>query len=279
MSLCMKEGQPISFKEYCRLGKEQAFATSSFLKRTFLSIFGTLQINPRIRSGRTISEIMKLKLSNKTTVLDAGFGHGLTIFSLSRQFPDWEIVGYEFDENFVNKAKTIKLRTNAENVTIIQKDLNAMSDEKEYDLIYSCDVLEHIPDDLGIIHNFNKALKPNGTLILHLPLRYELSRRIFPWFKKYTTEDHVRDEYLPNEIKHKLEASGFIVNFIEYGYGLVKGELAFELNNLINTSKLSLVLSQLLTFPLSLILGYWDITNPPRTGNSLVIKATLRGIE
>jgi len=273
----MKEGRPFSFKEYFKLGREQAFVTSSPAKRAFLSLFGTLQINPRIRSGRIISEILKLDLSDGPTILDAGFGYGLAVFALSRKFQSWKIVGYELDEKFVNKAIQIKNRAQANNVTLFQKNLNGMMDDKVFDLIYSCDVLEHIKEDVAVIQKFKRALKPCGTLILHLPLRYELSRRIFPWFKNYDTEDHVRDEYLPNEIRHKLETAGFHVDFIKYGYGLLKGELAFELNNFLNTNKAGLVLSQLITFPFSLLLGYWDIKHPPALGNSLLIKASLRG--
>lgn len=277
MSQFMKEGQSFSFNEYFALGKEQALATSSPAKRTFFSLFGTLQINPRIRSGRILSEIIKVDLPDDVTILDAGFGYGLTVFALSRKFENWKIVGYELDEEFVNKALKIKNRAKTENVTLFQKNLNDMRDEKVFNLIYSCDVLEHIQEDVAVIHHFKQALKPGGILILHLPLRYELSRRIFPWFKNYDTEDHVRDEYLPNEIRHKLETAGFHVDSIQYGYGLLKGELAFELNNFVNANKIGLVLSQLITFLLSLLLGFWDIKHPPALGNSLVIKASLRG--
>lgn len=269
----MKPDQHFSFIEFLKLGREQSHATDSFLKKSFFSIFGSLQINPRIRGGRIISEIYYLKIPKNPILLEAGFGAGQTIFALAQNFPNWNFVGYEINKKFVDKAKQIKNGLKATNVTITEKNLEDMDDENSFDIIYSCDVLEHIRDDVKVINNFKTALKPNGILLLHLPLRYESCRRIFPWFKHYDTEDHVRDEYLPHEIKYKLEESGFHVDFIHYGYGLLKGELAFEINNFINKNKLLLVMSQLFSFPLSILLGYFDVKSPPSLGNSLVIRA------
>ena len=152
-------------------------------------------------------------------------------------------------------------------------DLEKMTGDSKFDLIYSCDVLEHINDDIKVLDNFYKALKPNGRLILHLPFRYKLNKRIFPWFKNYKTHDHVREEYTLDEITEKLEQTGLTVYFRGYGYGLLKGEMAFELNNFFGKQKYFLILSQLITLPISLVLGYLDICYPPKIGNSILVKA------
>jgi SAM-dependent methyltransferase len=273
----MRANKHLSLFKFLRLGSEQAHASSNLIKRTFFTLFGSLQINPRIRSARIISEILSLRMPENSILLDAGFGHGLGIFALSQYFPNWEIVGYELDSKFFNNAEILINRKNVKNLTIVHKDLEKMDDDNRYDLIYSCDVLEHIHNDVKVLENFKKALKPGGVLLLHLPLRYELCRRIFPSFKNYTTDDHVRDEYVPEEIQQKLEHAGFNVDFIKSGYGLLKGELAFELNNLIRKNKYFLMMSQLLTFPVSIMLGYFDIKFPPTSGNSLIIKASIFG--
>jgi SAM-dependent methyltransferase len=273
----MRAIKHLSLIKFLRLGSEQAYASSNFVKRTFFNLFGSLQINPRIRSARIISEILNLRIPRNSIILDAGFGHGLGIFALSQYYPNWEIVGYELDSKFFKNAQTIKNRKKIENLTIVQKDLETMDDLNRFDLIYSCDVLEHIHDDVTVLENFKKALKPEGVLLLHLPLRYELCKRVFPSFKNYTTEDHVRDEYVPEEIQQKLDQTGFHVDFIKCGYGLLKGELAFELNNLIRKNKHFLMMSQLLTFPVSIVLGYFEIKYPPTSGNSMIIKASILG--
>lgn len=264
----------LSFLDYLRLGQDQALITDNGIKKLFYSILGILPINPRIRSGRIISEIHKQNLPVETSILDAGFGFGITIFYLARKYPQSIISGYEIDKKLVSDAIKIKEIIKADNVHISQKNIAEIDDSSIFDLIYSCDVLEHIKDDKKTLENFHQALKFDGKLLLHLPYRYNLCRRIFPWFKNYQTHDHVRDEYTLDEISDKLVQSGFKIDNIGFGYGLLKGELAFELNNFINTSKYLLVLSQLISLPLSLVLGYLDIKMPPKFGNSLIIHAT-----
>ena len=240
-------------------------------------MFGMLQIDYRIRGGRIISEINRLNLPSQSTILDAGFGHGVALFGLSRLYPKYKFVGFELDENSMNNSLNIQKVIKRNNVTLSQTNLVEINGKNCFDLIYSCDVLEHIDDDIKVLKNFQRSLKTNGILILHLPLKYEFCRRILPWLKKYTTEDHVRDEYTPEEIISKLEKTGFSLLSFDYGYGLMKGELSFELNNLFihykGLSRLLFIFTQLFFFPLSLILGYLDIKYPPKFGISLVIKA------
>lgn len=266
-----KRNSTITFTDFLRLGQHQAHLTNCKFKKIILACIGVLAINPRIRSGRVITEIKNQDLDIDVNVLDAGFGFGLAMFYLSKKFPYWSITGYELDDEFVNGAKKIKESINLENLTIIKKDLQEITDYSKFDLIYSSDVLEHIEDDVMVLKNFHRALKPNGRLILHLPYRYNLSKRIFPWFRNYKTPDHVREEYTIKEITNKLIQTGFSVDSFQYGYGLLKGELAFELNNLFNANKYLLICSQVCTFPMSIILAYRDIKMPPNVGNSIVI--------
>ncbi len=263
----------ITFTEYLQLGREQSILTDNKVKKLVFSMIGILPINPRIRSGRILNEILRENLPIDANLLDAGFGAGLSMFYLAKKYLNWNITGYEFDKNLVDDAKTIKIKENINNLIVMKIDLEKMTGDSKFDLIYSCDVLEHINDDIKVLDNFYKALKPNGRLILHLPFRYKLNKRIFPWFKNYKTHDHVREEYTLEEITEKLKQTGFTVDFQGYGYGLLKGEMAFELNNFFGTQKLFLILSQLITLPISLVLGYLDISNPPKRGNSIVVKA------
>lgn len=265
-----------NFYDYLRLGSEQAKGKCSTFKKLFFSIFGFLQINPRIRAGRIIEEITKLDLDSSFNVLEAGFGYGICLFGLARKFPEFDFTGYEIDPRFTSNAQAINAKMTSKNISVVQKNLETMTDKDKFDLIYSCDVLEHIRDDVGVLRNFYTAFKSEGLLLLHLPLKYEEARRIFPWFTNFDTPDHVRDEYLPEEITQKLQEVGFSVLEIKYGYDLLFGELAFELNNFIRSNKYLLTLSQLLSFPLSIILGFIDIKRNSKKGNSMIILAQVR---
>lgn len=276
----MKNGSKLSLLDYLKLGKEQKHREKNFFKRIFFSIFGMLQMLQRIRAGRLISEIIQLEIPHNAKILEAGFGHGIVLFGLSNMFNSYQIVGYELDDKFIEDSLQIQNKLQQENVTIQQKNLIEMDDEDQFDLIYSSDVLEHIYDDVLVLRNFHQALKPNGVLLLHLPLKYEQCKRIFPWFKHFDTIDHVRDEYTLEEIINKLHSTNFDVLSLEYSFGLYKGELSFEFNNLFLKytpfTRPILMISQLLTFPISLLLGYLDIRFPPKSGNSLVIKAVTK---
>ena len=276
----MKNMSKLPLLEYLKLGNEQAHREKNIFKKVFFSVFGMLQMLQRIRAGRLLSEILQLGIPNDAIVLEAGFGHGIVLFGLSRMFTSYQITGYELDDKFVADSLQIQKKLQKENITIQQKNLVEMDDKNKFDLIYSSDVLEHIHEDVTVLKNFYQALKPNGILLLHLPLKYEQCKRIFPWFKHFDTIDHVRDEYTPAEIINKLHSADFHKIDLEYGFGLYKGELSSEINNLILKytpfTRLILMISQLLTFPISLLLGYLDIRFPPKSGNSLVIKAVTK---
>ena len=141
-----------------------------------------------------------------------------------------------------------------------------------YDLVISIDVLEHVPDDVGMLKRMCEVTKPGGFIVIHVPLRHQLQQRIFPVFREHRVEDHVRDEYLPNEIRDKVEQAGFRVAGVEYGFGLW-GELSFELNNLFWRSRPLRNLFALATLPVTLATGYLDIKQHMVVGNSIVLVA------
>ena len=144
-----------------------------------------------------------------------------------------------------------------------------------YDIIVSVDVLEHVPDDVGVLHRMAAALRPGGRLVLHLPLRHQLQRRILPAFRDHLIADHVRDEYTAEEISAKLAEAGFAVLSLRYGFG-PWGELSFELNNLFWRHRALRNLTALLTLPIALPLGYLDVRQRLTHGNSIVLVAALK---
>lgn len=270
----MKIDKRMTFSEFVHLGSEYANIDESKAKKIFHSIFGLQQINPKIRCGHIVNQIIKYNLPSNATILDAGFGQGLTLFYLARRFRYFTIIGYETNESLINKANLLRESSNINNIVINKKPLETIEDISRFDLIYSSDVLEHIDQDELVLEKFFWALKEDGKLLMHLPLQYERCKRIFPWFRTFDTLDHVRDEYLPGEIEEKLITAGFKDIKIKYSYTLWKGEFAFELNNFIFRNRFLLILSQLLSIPLALPLGFFEISGLYNRGNSMVIEAS-----
>ena len=123
-----------------------------------------------------------------------------------------------------------------------------------------------------MVNRMVRSLKPGGYLIIHVPLRHQLQQRIFKSFENHTVSDHVRDEYLPEEIMDIIQRANCDVVDLQFGFGFW-GELAFELNNLFWDNRVLRNISALFFFPISMICGYRDIQINYTRGNSILLIA------
>ncbi len=98
-------------------------------------------------------------------------------------------------------------------------DLMALNDVARYDLFYASHVMEHVPDDMAVLRNILRALKPGGEAWLIVPLwskptedgsfdipPRERERRFGQW-------DHVR-QYGP-DFADRIRAAGFELTEID----------------------------------------------------------------
>jgi len=205
-------------------------------------------------------------------VLDAGCGYAYASFWLARHCPSWKIWGIDSDPETVNRNLQAAYCLGLENLCFRVGDVARLEVDVSFDLIFSIDVLEHLEDDVGALSTWRQSMSRAGWLVLHLPLRHQIQRRIFPFFRQHIIANHVRDEYTAGEIEAMLAQAGFTVHSITYGFG-VWGELAFELNYLFWWRPRIRMLFALLTFPLAVLLGYVDSNSSPHWGNSLVVQA------
>lgn len=265
----------LSWREFYDIGREHFYDSGAHpLVRVFAWAFGPISLHPHISAGYIIRAIQTLSLPQNARVMDGGCGRALVLFWLAKYYPLYSLLGIEIEEEKVTRNKEIGKSLGVDDhLTFIQGDIAEIAfNNNEYDLIISMDVLEHIREDIDILRSFYHALKPNGWLILHLPLRHQLQKRIFPAFKGHLIEDHVRDEYLPQEIEAKLKMVGFRMISLNYGFGPV-GELAFELNNLCWRVPWLRAILSVLVYPLSWILSLWDVNMTYPEGNSMIIIA------
>jgi SAM-dependent methyltransferase len=265
---------PLSLGEFHSIGREHRYAPGlNLFVRAFTWLFGPIGLHPRIRAGHVIRTIRQINLPRDARVLDAGCGRGLVLFWLAVRHPSYRFHGIEIDSAKVARNRSVAQKMGLTSLTFEQGDLLHVDiHQATYDLVFSIDVLEHILDDMYVLRMMRSALKPGGTLLLHLPLRHQEQQRIFPAFENHIVDDHVRDEYLPDEIQDKLEATGFEMCSLRYGFGW-QGELAFELNNLFWKVPLVRAFLALLTYPIAWLLAYRDVNATIRRGNSLVVLA------
>ncbi|MBS1250253.1 MAG: Trans-aconitate 2-methyltransferase [Chloroflexi bacterium] len=262
----------LSFFQFLKFGREQWRVQPNWARRVFVRLFGPLGVHAKIRNGRVVNAIVALDLPAKARALDAGCGHAYASFWLARRFPGWRIDAVENDHGLVAENREIAEDLHFRNLAFAGGEMSRFRATAPYNLIFSIDLLEHVPDDTGLLENFHRMLSPNGKLLLHLPRRHQEHRRIFPGFRRHTTPEHVRDEYTAPEISQKLRRSGFEVEYLRYGFSW-RGELAFELNNLFWERPWLRVTLALLFHPLSIWLGYLDTRENYEDGNSLLILA------
>ena len=261
----------LSFFEFLHLGNQQGLVHTNPFVRIFFRLFGPLGIHARIRNGRVINALLKLSLASKR-ILDCGSGHGYTLFYLARKYPAANFMGVEIDKDQVTECIDITSKLGIDNLSFEQSSVQELPLKPLYDLVYSIDVLEHVENDREMVNNMVRALKPGGYLVIHVPLRHQLQSRIFKTFEQHTVSDHVRDEYLPEEIIGIVQSADCNIINLQYGFGFW-GELAFELNNLFWEIRYLRILTALTLFPISLILGYIDTISNPNMGNSILIIA------
>ncbi|MET0248561.1 MAG: methyltransferase domain-containing protein [Sphingobium sp.] len=98
-------------------------------------------------------------------------------------------------------------------------DLMELAETERYDIFYASHVMEHVPDDMAVLRNIWRALKPGGEAWLIVPLwdkptedgsfampPRERERRFGQW-------DHVR-QYGP-DFADRIRAAGFALEEID----------------------------------------------------------------
>ncbi|TVR69748.1 MAG: methyltransferase domain-containing protein [Marinilabiliales bacterium] len=169
--------------------------------------------------------------------------------------------------------------TPAPRVIFEKADLLEFREPGTYNLALCIDVLEHIEDDVRVMSNICRSLKPGGTLIISTPSDQGGSDVHGDGDHSFIGE-HVRDGYGREEIAGKLTSAGFSSVETHYTYGRW-GSISWRLSMkypiwLLNRSKiffLVLPVYYLLTFPVALALNFCDIYTRNRTGTGLLVRA------
>src|SRR4029077_3091822 len=60
-------------------------------------------------------------------------------------------------------------RTRAQGVTVFQADAQHLPFDSEFDLVGMYDVLEHIDDDVAVLREVARVLRPGGSVLLTVP--------------------------------------------------------------------------------------------------------------
>jgi SAM-dependent methyltransferase len=152
---------------------------------------------------RALNAVMKplLPQTSNLRLLDVGCGAGNMIHHLNHY---GQVKGLEIDERPVKVARERGYDVDQFDAT------NPMPfDNNSFDAITSLDVIEHNEDDMAILTDSCRILKPGGHIIITVPA--------FMWLWSHNDDigAHVR-RYTAAEIKKKLTQAGFKIRRVTY---------------------------------------------------------------
>ncbi len=120
----------------------------------------------RIRDFSYIIELLSLQTSRKYSLLDLGCGPGWTSIMMAKL--EIMVTGIDISEAMIAIAKE---RTKKEGLKInfLVSDIEKIDFENQFDRVLSYDALHHCPNELEVLKNIYKALKPGGLVLIVEP--------------------------------------------------------------------------------------------------------------
>ena len=185
-------------------------------------------------------------LSENMDVLDFGCGNGALAKILSQSVRSIE--GLEVNDYPRSLAKT---RNNLKTYSSIQ-DLSVSG--KKFDAIISNHVLEHVPNPIETLKQLREFLKPNGILVMMLPIDDfrsaenkqwqpgNLDRHLHTWTPLLIGNTFEDSGYFPTTIK--IISSAWSERFLFLGVGFIQTVVCRLLSSYLKSKQL-LVVAQL----------------------------------
>ncbi|QND59298.1 class I SAM-dependent methyltransferase [Mesorhizobium huakuii] len=128
--------------------------------------------------------------------LEIGCGTGFVLSGIARAFPDVRLVGTEI---FVAGLPFAAARVPS--ASFAQMDARRLPYAAEFDVVGAFDVIEHIEEDVDVLENLKRAVRPGGGVIISVPQHKWL------WSDLDKQSFHFR-RYEKRELHEKIEGVG-----------------------------------------------------------------------
>lgn len=225
---------------------------------------------------RTLRRILRFEKIDD--VLDAGSGFGQYSYYVAKNL-GVNVLGVDINKAEVERCNIFARNLGLTNLSFAVADLETLSLSKEFDLIMSVDVMEHIRDDVRVFKNFHGVLRTGGKVLISTPSNFGGSG-VHDGEEHSFIEEHFREGYSAEEITVKLSEAGLRVKEIHYTYGnwgrkywTVAIKLPVIMLNKSYAAFLILPFYYLLALPLSLLFMTIDYLAEPARGSGLLVVA------
>lgn len=146
-------------------------------------------------------------------ILDLGCGNG--DFLLEMKYLGWDVTGIEVDDTAAEEGRKAGL-----NITTGILNPSTFK-ENTFDVIYTNNVIEHLPNPVEVVTTCYRILKPGGTLIIKTCNNESFAHSIFKGNYRGLEIPRHYFIYSPSSLKILAERSGFmtkkmITSFNEY---------------------------------------------------------------
>ncbi|MCW2496004.1 class I SAM-dependent methyltransferase [Jatrophihabitans sp.] len=187
--------------------KQQA---KQLLRRTV----GEPYVGKRIKLRRLAQALPPLRLQ-PTAILDAGAEDATFVYWLADRYPGAQVTAVDLDAAAIAACLAARPAAYRESVHFEVGSFDTLR-PASFDLITAFDVLEHITDDHGAVADLVRALRPGGTLLVHVPRDRWLERsgtvhQVPDADAWQINPGHVRQGYSPQSMRTLLEGAGLEV--------------------------------------------------------------------
>jgi SAM-dependent methyltransferase len=156
---------------------------------------------------RAVVRMLLEQFARKGEVMDLGSGTGKILEELRRR--GWQVMG-------IDGAKEAVAWSKKRGIKVLRVDLEQPPlpvEENRFEAVLALDLLEHLHQDVQLIKEAYRILKPGGVLIATVPA--------YPWLFGYWDRmlGHQR-RYNREELKEKLEQQGLRLKKLSYYFCL-----------------------------------------------------------
>jgi ubiquinone/menaquinone biosynthesis C-methylase UbiE len=133
-------------------------------KSEYVHRYGTASQTMSVRTVDNFATFFVPYLSPGMTLLDVGSGPGTITVGLAEKVKPGRVVGIDIGESEVAKATENAKAKRLANTRFEVMDATALKfKDGEFDAVFTCMTLEHIPDAAGVIREIARVLKPGGV--------------------------------------------------------------------------------------------------------------------
>jgi 2-polyprenyl-3-methyl-5-hydroxy-6-metoxy-1,4-benzoquinol methylase len=166
--------------------------------------------------------------SGSRSLLDVGCGTGAFTMGTARR--GYRSLGLSWDKRNQIVAQQRAIICKADTASFEVQDVRRLDERpdlaEQFDVAICCECIEHILDDVKLVQDIARCLKPEGVLLLTTP-NLNFKPMAYDNENLSTVEDggHVRRGYSPDDLMRLSEQSGFEVMKIEYCSGVLSQKI------------------------------------------------------